>query len=132
MKHKKVVLAYIEKLAGEMGAAEPEVLAHQLGLLIDGAIVAAMVSPRSRRRRHRGPRRLLAVPAVEAEEAEARRGASGGAGSRSDEVFATVIASQRIGAKRRPMTGSAKQSIAQQKGRVDCFVASLLAMTGLD
>ncbi len=40
-----------------------------------------------------------------------------------------VIASQRIGAKRRPMTGSAKQSIAQQKERVDCFVASLLAMT---
>jgi AcrR family transcriptional regulator len=44
MKHKKVVLAYIEKLTGEMGAAEPEMLAHQLGLLIDGAIVAAMVS----------------------------------------------------------------------------------------
>jgi AcrR family transcriptional regulator len=44
MKHKKVVLAHIEKLANEMGAAEPEVLAHQLGLLIDGAIVAAMVS----------------------------------------------------------------------------------------
>lgn len=44
MKHKKVVLAHIEKLAGEMGAAEPETLAHQLGLLIDGAIVAAMVS----------------------------------------------------------------------------------------
>ena len=44
MKHKKVVLAYIEKLAGEMGAAKPEMLAHQLGLLIDGAIVAAMVS----------------------------------------------------------------------------------------
>ena len=44
MKHKKVVLAYIENLAGEMGAAEPVVLAHQLGLLIDGAIVAAMVS----------------------------------------------------------------------------------------
>ena len=44
MKHKKVVLAHIEKLATEMGAAEPEVLAHQLGLLIDGAIVAAMVS----------------------------------------------------------------------------------------
>ncbi len=44
MKHKKVVLAYIENLAGEMGAAEPQVLAHQLGLLIDGAIVAAMVS----------------------------------------------------------------------------------------
>jgi AcrR family transcriptional regulator len=44
MRHKKVVLAYIEKLAGEMGAAEPKVLAHQLGLLMDGAIVAAMVS----------------------------------------------------------------------------------------
>src|ERR1700759_715358 len=44
MKHKKVVLAHIEKLAGEMGAAEPELFAHQLALLIDGAIVAAMVS----------------------------------------------------------------------------------------
>jgi AcrR family transcriptional regulator len=44
LKHKKVVLAHIEKLAGELGAAEPEVLAHQLALLIDGAIVAAMVS----------------------------------------------------------------------------------------
>jgi AcrR family transcriptional regulator len=44
LKHKKVVLAHIEKLAGDMGAAEPEMLAHQLALLIDGAIVAAMVS----------------------------------------------------------------------------------------
>jgi AcrR family transcriptional regulator len=44
LRHKKVVLAHIEKLAGEMGAAEPLVLAHQLALLIDGAIVAAMVS----------------------------------------------------------------------------------------
>ncbi|MGE5159094.1 MAG: TetR/AcrR family transcriptional regulator [Gemmatimonas sp.] len=44
MRHKKVVLAHIEKLAREMGAAEPDVLAHQLALLIDGAIVAAMVS----------------------------------------------------------------------------------------
>jgi AcrR family transcriptional regulator len=44
LKHKKVVLAHIEKLAGELGAPEPEVLAHQLALLIDGAIVAAMVS----------------------------------------------------------------------------------------
>ena len=43
MRHKKVVLAHIEKLAAEMGAAEPELLAHQLALLIDGAIVAAMV-----------------------------------------------------------------------------------------
>jgi AcrR family transcriptional regulator len=44
LKHKKVVLAHIGRLAGEMGAAEPEMLAHQLALLIDGAIVAAMVS----------------------------------------------------------------------------------------
>src|SRR5260221_7727153 len=44
LKHKKVVLAHIEKLAAGIGAAEPEVLAHQLALLIDGAIVAAMVS----------------------------------------------------------------------------------------
>ncbi|QWG15072.1 TetR/AcrR family transcriptional regulator [Bradyrhizobium sediminis] len=44
MRHKKVVLAHLEKLAAEMGAAEPKVLAHQLALLIDGAIVAAMVS----------------------------------------------------------------------------------------
>jgi hypothetical protein len=44
MRHKKVVLAYIEKLAGEMGAADPKVLAHQLALLMDGAIVAAMVT----------------------------------------------------------------------------------------
>src|SRR5258706_5063991 len=44
LRHKKVVLARIEKLAAEMGAAEPELLAHQLALLIDGAIVAPMVS----------------------------------------------------------------------------------------
>jgi hypothetical protein len=31
--------------------------------------------------------------------------------------------------KRRPMTGSAKQSIDPQKERMDCFVATLLAMT---
>ena len=44
MKHKKVLLAHIERLAGEMGATEPALFAHQLALLIDGAIVAAMVS----------------------------------------------------------------------------------------
>jgi AcrR family transcriptional regulator len=44
LRHKKVVLAHIEKLAADMGAAEPQMLAHQLALLIDGAIVAAMVS----------------------------------------------------------------------------------------
>jgi hypothetical protein len=41
-----------------------------------------------------------------------------------------VIASQRVGAKRRPMTGSAKQSMARRKSKsMDCFVAALLAMT---
>lgn len=44
LRHKKVVLAHIERLAAEMGAAEPALFAHQLALLIDGAIVAAMVS----------------------------------------------------------------------------------------
>src|ERR1700709_421563 len=44
IRHKKVVLAHIENLAGEMGAVDPQILAHQLGLLIDGAIVAAMVT----------------------------------------------------------------------------------------
>ena len=44
LRHKKVVLAHIEKLAGEMGAGEPQILAHQFALLIDGAIVAAMVT----------------------------------------------------------------------------------------
>ncbi|WJR76145.1 TetR/AcrR family transcriptional regulator [Bradyrhizobium sp. NP1] len=44
LRHKKVVLAHIERLAGEMVAAQPATLAHQLALLIDGAIVAAMVS----------------------------------------------------------------------------------------
>src|SRR3954453_13809583 len=44
MRHKKVGVAHIEKLAREMGAIEPESFAHQLALLIDGAIVAAMVS----------------------------------------------------------------------------------------
>jgi hypothetical protein len=42
-----------------------------------------------------------------------------------------VIASQRVGAKRRPMTGSAKQSISPRKARMDCFVALLLAIDGL-
>ncbi len=44
LRHKKVVLVHIERLAAEMGAAQPALFAHQLALLIDGAIVAAMVS----------------------------------------------------------------------------------------
>src|SRR5689334_24484848 len=44
LRHKKVVLAHIEKLAAGMGATDPEGFSHQLALLIEGAIVAAMVS----------------------------------------------------------------------------------------
>jgi hypothetical protein len=41
-----------------------------------------------------------------------------------------VIAGQRVGGKRRPTTGSAKQSSEPiRRRRLDCFVASLLAMT---
>jgi hypothetical protein len=40
----------------------------------------------------------------------------------------TVIASQRVGAERRPMTGSAKQSSATGKDWI-ASSASLLAMT---
>src|SRR5437016_14507672 len=42
--------------------------------------------------------------------------------------FEAVIASQRVGAKCRPMTGSAKQS-TYPRSRMDCFVAALRAMT---
>jgi hypothetical protein len=45
------------------------------------------------------------------------------------DLHLAVIASHRVGAKRRPMTGSTKQSIKPHKERMDCFVASLLAMT---
>src|SRR6201989_993369 len=44
LKHKKIVLGHMENPAGELGPGEPAMLAHQLGLLIDGAIVAAMIS----------------------------------------------------------------------------------------
>jgi hypothetical protein len=41
-----------------------------------------------------------------------------------------VIASQRVGAKRRPMTGSAKQSGGNQR-RLDCFVAGAARNDGI-
>ena len=44
MAHKRTVLARIEELAGQAGARDPARLAHQIGLLIDGAIVVAMIS----------------------------------------------------------------------------------------
>jgi hypothetical protein len=37
--------------------------------------------------------------------------------------LSAVIASQRVGAARRPMTGSAKQSIVRPNKHLDCFVA---------
>ncbi|QRG09627.1 TetR/AcrR family transcriptional regulator [Xanthobacter dioxanivorans] len=42
--HKKVVLQTIARLAAEAGSRDPEGAAHQIGVLIDGAIVAAMIT----------------------------------------------------------------------------------------
>lgn len=44
LRHKRAVLDAIEQLAREAGAGDAAGIAHQLGLLIDGAIVAAMVT----------------------------------------------------------------------------------------
>ncbi len=42
--HKRAVIAAIGDLARAAGARDPDLLAHQLGLLIDGAITVAMVT----------------------------------------------------------------------------------------
>lgn len=42
--HKKDILAAISALAAQAGATDSAALAHKLGLLMDGAIVAAMVT----------------------------------------------------------------------------------------
>jgi AcrR family transcriptional regulator len=44
LQHKSFVLGHIGELARAAGAREPDALAHQIGLLMDGAIVAAMVT----------------------------------------------------------------------------------------
>jgi AcrR family transcriptional regulator len=44
LQHKSFVLAHIAGLARAAGAPDPGALAHQLGILMDGAIVAAMVT----------------------------------------------------------------------------------------
>ncbi len=44
VRHKTVVLKKIESLVGEAGLGKAPTLAHQIGLLIDGAIIAAMVT----------------------------------------------------------------------------------------
>jgi hypothetical protein len=44
-------------------------------------------------------------------------------------LYSAVIASQRVGAKRRPMTGSAKQSIVPRMEKWIASSLTLLAMT---
>lgn len=44
MMHKSAVLGHLVSLARAAGASKPDYLAHQIGLLMDGAIVAAMVT----------------------------------------------------------------------------------------
>ncbi|HWK47190.1 MAG TPA: TetR/AcrR family transcriptional regulator [Stellaceae bacterium] len=44
LEHKRQVLAMIERLADEAGFAEPARLAHQLALIMDGAITVALVT----------------------------------------------------------------------------------------
>jgi AcrR family transcriptional regulator len=44
LRHKKEVLLRFSALAAAAGAADPETVAHQLGLLMDGTIVAVMVT----------------------------------------------------------------------------------------
>jgi hypothetical protein len=41
---KQVVLSRLAALCGEAGMAEPDRVAHTLGLVIDGAIVAALIT----------------------------------------------------------------------------------------
>ena len=44
LEHKAAILDAIATLAARAGAADPQQLSHQIGLLIDGAIVAVMVT----------------------------------------------------------------------------------------
>ena len=44
LRHKSALLDTVSALAAEAGAADPTSLAHQVGLLIDGAIVAVMIT----------------------------------------------------------------------------------------
>ena len=44
MAHKSFVLAHLAGLVRAAGASQPDFLAHQIGFLMDGAIVAAMVT----------------------------------------------------------------------------------------
>lgn len=42
--HKRQVLEFIRELAADSGVADPDLLTHEIALLIDGAIVAAMIT----------------------------------------------------------------------------------------
>lgn len=44
MAHKLQVLGYIRNLVAEAGEADPDEMTHKIALLIDGAIVAAMIT----------------------------------------------------------------------------------------
>lgn len=50
--HKSVIMRQITLLAGAAGCSDPETTAHQLGLLIDGAIVAALITGDAGMARH--------------------------------------------------------------------------------
>lgn len=42
--HKKAFLAFVESLCVQLGSRDPGALAHRIGLIIDGAIVVAMIT----------------------------------------------------------------------------------------
>ncbi len=44
LKHKRQVLDYIRSLSADAGVADPDRLTHEIALLMDGAIVAAMIT----------------------------------------------------------------------------------------
>ena len=111
LRHKKVVLAHIEKLAAEMGAAEPQMLAHQLALLIDGAIVAAMVSRDPGVADTAGLAAGESVRAVEGEEAEAGERARPSSSWRCDRLIPSLRAQRSNPSCHKPIDGSHRRSL---------------------
>jgi len=114
MRHKKVVLSYIEGLAGEMGGGGT-----------DGACPSARASdgrrhrcshgdPRSRGRRHRGPCRRFPVRTFKTEEAEASGERPGAADGRLIGHFAFLSLRLRCGHFRRPTFGSRKRLVPRR------------------
>jgi len=62
--HKKIVMARLVELARLGGCSDPESVVHQIGILIDGAIVVAMITrdPAVARHAHKAARKLLDLP----------------------------------------------------------------------